>query len=268
MANFNFRNSVVELVSVALLTLIVGLSVGALWWSTAISSPDRVSLVSSFGGVILGATIGAFVSLLVARQASLDARLRDLNAHRLEQRANALRLLVKASLVLSDVTAIRRAIDESLEEANRRQLTNLPMWQRIMPMIGGHVAYEIDSAELAPLIEAGQAELVQDAIEMLMQHRTLIEAVEDYSAKRQKIKEIIEAHHIENDTIIVSSLTKEDKSRLLPYGLELESLITTIRQRLPNLEAQARHVASSIGPAMAKHFDDPTFPQLQPVEGG
>src|SRR6187431_1874317 len=57
--------------------------------------------LDSFWGAVLGSVVGGLISWVLAKQAGAESRQRDAAARDVTDSADALRLMVKASLVLS-----------------------------------------------------------------------------------------------------------------------------------------------------------------------
>ncbi|MDF1609366.1 hypothetical protein PZ897_14370 [Hoeflea sp. YIM 152468] len=221
---------------------------------------EYATLISGFGGALLGAVVGGVISWVLARQSAANTTNRDREARDQDQKGQALRLMVKASLVLSDVVAIKSSIDQSLSEANERGLSHYPVWRRVLPIVSSNQIYQIEAAELAPLMEARANEIVYAATDMLMQHSTLIAALESYSEKRGELKKILKRHTATADGVITSELTESEVAEMAPYEIELESLIKEIRSRLHPVQELAEKVTFGIGPAIQKHYGDRNFP--------
>jgi hypothetical protein len=262
--DFNFQNSTVELVAVAIMSALLGAVASSLFSWDANSPEERATLLSGFGGALLGAAISAFASMILSRQQAKEVLLRDAQASEREDQSCMLSLMIKTSLILSDVVAIRRSIDESLVEANDRNLTHLPLWMRILPIVGKYRTYDVEARELAPLIAMREYDIVYDANNVVMQHASLVEGVKEYSRLRQEVKALTSKHAADPSGILVSEFTEEEMGRLAPYTLELESLIRTIRARLPELQCVAERVTYGIGPAVRRRYPDADFPMFVP----
>lgn len=134
----SLQNSFVELSAFFIFGGVVGGIGGTLYAAQTASSSEYVTLLSGFGGAVVGAAVSAVVSLLVAKQSANETLRRDLQTRAKDQQALALNLMIKSSLILSDIASIQQAIDESFSTANEHRLTHLPTWQRVLPIIGGH----------------------------------------------------------------------------------------------------------------------------------
>lgn len=254
------ENSVVELISVGIFGILAGSLLTLFSLEKFSATSDHATLLAGFGGAVLGSGMSAVVSFILAKQTSAETLRRDNEARRAEQKSYVLRLMVKASIVLSDVIAIQKTIDQSLSNANDRKLTGEPLWKRVLPMVGSHQTFDIDPAELSPIIAAKDNELMQASVTLFMQHRNLLEAIKAYAQKRDKVKDVVTNHFEENQGVITSALTQAQMSALLPLEVELESIITQIRAMLVDLKPTGERVTYSLGPAMRKYLGDNTIP--------
>ncbi len=224
------------------------------------SISDWFALASGFGGALLGAVVGGCISYLLARQTNAETAKRD-GASRLEsKKGEALRLLIKSSLILSQVQATVTSIHRSLENANEHGMGVGPLWERMVPIIGSAPKYAVDASELSPFVEAKEYELVAEFIELVMQHDALNHSVELYSRLRMGLKELISHTEQVDGSMLFSGLTEKEHARILPHLIEIESLAADIKPRSERLLEQARKVTFAIGPAARKHFADPSFP--------
>lgn len=265
------RFSWVELVFVCSLGVVLGLWASQATGDIGTLNSDSATLLSGFGGAVLGAGISALVSFLLAARTARDALERDA-AERLDvEKAKIANLMIKGSLVLSDVVAIKKSIAESLQQANERNLTHLPRWARVLPMIGSPQIFDVDPNELAPLIRAKNNEMMNSVVTMIMQHRNLALAVQTYSEKRGALKDITDMHTMERPGVLSSGLTREQVGKLAPLEMELDSVLHGIEEMIPFVEKLAAHVTFDLGPAMRTYFrsdDIPIFQQGEPESSG
>lgn len=101
------KNSLVELGSVGIFGAMAGGVLALFLADQVASSAEYATLLSGFGGAVLGSGMSAFISVILAKQTSRETLDRDISARNAEQQSNALRLMIKSSLVLSDVVASR-----------------------------------------------------------------------------------------------------------------------------------------------------------------
>ena len=148
--DWSLHNSYVELAAFSIFG-----AVACALLSARIGTPSEyATLLSGFGGALIGAIVSAIVSFILAKQTASETLRRDEASRDAGEAAFPLRLMVKASLVLSEVVSVSRSINESLSEASDRNLTDQPLWRRVLPIIGLGERYSVEAAELAPLMAA------------------------------------------------------------------------------------------------------------------
>jgi hypothetical protein len=194
-------------------------------------APDIAVLIGGIGGGVVGAIVGGAIAWILAHQAAVESRRRDEEERQQAMKSRALRLMVKASLILTDVVGTMQTIDDSLSAANERGLALGPMWQRVMPIVGQQKAFDVDADELAPLIQAKEYALFQEAVDLVMQHQAFVQAVAEYSLKRQALKDHMPAPVAVSGGLVTSPMTAEDMARLAPRTLELARLIHEVAWR-------------------------------------
>lgn len=227
------------------------------------TSADWAALAAGFGGALLGSGISAYVSWLLLRETSKETLKRDKEARDREIQSHATSLMMKASLLLSDVVAVQRSIDESLSEANALGLTSKPLWQRVLPMVGAEKHITLEPLELGALIEAGANDLVYEATDLFQLHPVLVQGIILYNSKRSEVRAISDMNEDAGGGVLNTALTASQVGKLAPLSVELESLIKQIREMLPVVQKKAEAVTYGIGPAMRTRYQS-SFPILAP----
>jgi len=87
--------------------------------SSGFSVADIAVLISGFGGGVLGAAAGGLIAWLLARQSSKAVERRDAESRSDQIRVNGRRLLIKVSLIHSDIVALAAAASGNLSAAAR-----------------------------------------------------------------------------------------------------------------------------------------------------
>ncbi|MBO6857653.1 hypothetical protein [Roseibium sp.] len=229
-------------------------------------TPELISLVSGLGGAVLGALIAGLISWVLARQSAKLTLERDEAAREKEQMGHALSLMIKSSLILSDVVGLGNKIEEALRQTKEIGMPETPLWRRIPPTISHKQIYPVEAIELAPLLEAKEHDLVQTAIEVFLQHATLGTAAEKYNALRSEMKDRIPKHKGTDGNMVHSTLHESEVAALAPHELELETLITEILKSVQALKVSAEKVTFGVGPAIRAHYKTKDFPQLVSVD--
>jgi hypothetical protein len=225
---------------------------------------DWISLWSGLGGAVIGAVIGGLIAWLLALQASRASAERDKKHFEESIKARSLRLMVKSSIMLSDIAGIQRSINESLEAANARGLTNAPLWQRVTPLVGSYSAQPFDADEPAALMALKENDLAQSSIELFQRHENFLIALKLYGEKRQGFAGLVNRHVDLGGGMLSSLLTAEEMNRVAPFAVELESLIAQVREMAPELRELAETVTFGIGPAVRRKLDTTDFPLMAP----
>ncbi|MGV8832975.1 MAG: YtxH domain-containing protein [Devosia sp.] len=224
---------------------------------------DWISLLSGFGGALVGAIVGGAIAWLLAWQASKATERRDITERNQMIKERCLRLMVKASIMLADIAGIQRSIDESLQAANERGLTNAAQWQRVLPLVGSFIAPPFDADEAAALMALKEHPLALDSIELFQRYDNFLIAVKTYSEKRQGVADLMGDHKDMGSGRLSSALSQEQLSRLTPLSIELESLITQIREAGGELRQLAERVTFGIGPAVRAKLKTTDFPVME-----
>jgi gas vesicle protein len=222
---------------------------------------DINNLLSGLVGAVIGAVIGGAISLLLARQASNETAKRDLAAKRERQRAGALRASTKAQQIFTELIATQTLINESIKKADDAGHADGHLWTKVIAPVGGFRPIAIDTDDLVLFVEAEEFDLVNELLQMSMNHETVCEAAKTYAALRSDLKNHMPAHSVQ-DQVLGAFLSEEDLKRLRPRFLELDTLITDMVARLPQYIEQTKSVASRVGPAARKFLKDPRFPRL------
>lgn len=229
----------------------------AAMWLSSLNSPERATLLAGLGGASFGGVVAFTLSLLNSR----ESRLRDENQFRLRERALAQSALIKASMIHSDVSNILDAVNESISRARREEHDEAPLWLSVNVPLGSHQPIAIDASEIAVFMAAGRNDLFSGLVSASMQHAQICEGMNLYIKLRFEIRDMLTADSTVGRTTIIR-MSPEDRIRLSPRTIELETLIIGIHNQLVEYEAAVGKIVDAIGPAMQKYFDDPTFPCL------
>lgn len=96
-----------------------------------------------------------------------------------------------------------------------------------------------------------------------MQHEVLVASIQQYNRVRTKVKDLIPAEALEEDTLFAPA-NERVLLRLTPYTAELDSLMAQIKDRAETQLKRAHELNVSIGETGEKLFG-PGFPQVNPV---
>lgn len=251
-----------------------------LTWNTGstdllgLGGSDWVAVGSGLGGALLGAivagVIAAWLQVKAAdhahglQVAAIDHASKQVEiARKAVARDNAVRLMMRASQILVHIKATVDSLHRQLENANSHGLTGHPLWARVPGIVGSAQPQLFEVEELAPFLEAHEFALVSRCVELGMQHEVLVASIEQYNRVRTKLKDLIPAEALEEDTLFAPANEKV-LLRLTPYTAELDSLMAQIKDRAETQLKRARELNVSIGETGEKLFG-PGFPHVNPA---
>ncbi|MER8388260.1 hypothetical protein NKH14_22565 [Mesorhizobium sp. M1380] len=218
---------------------------------------DAATLWAGFGGAALGAVVGGLI------QAAL-IWLTFRHEKRQRQRGLALRAMFTASIIHSDITSTKGAIDASLQRANEAGLSGQPVHRRVNSIVGLMPAKQLDTDVLAPFLEARELSLVHRYVEMHLKFEALSDMILAFNERSTRVRGMLgEVVASEDGTLVVDASLE---GRLAPIEMELASLISFIRPALQTLELASRSVNLDLGIAARKYFRDKHFPKFVPDE--
>jgi hypothetical protein len=212
---------------------------------SSFSSSDVATLVAAF----FGAGVGGGISWLMARNTSRETLERDENARKQEKRASGLNLLIKHSMLVTEMYAMKNGIETSLAKAQAAGLGHLPLWRRVGGVVGS-ADFKLDPGELLPVLDARKYELMGTIIESFMQHQTLVKSARMYLELRAEAERVMS----------VNVDPTAQATAVAPFELKLESLITAIKARLDDCAPKCRTALFELGPVLKTHLDDDSFP--------
>ncbi|KFL31437.1 hypothetical protein JP75_07735 [Devosia riboflavina] len=227
-----------------------------LWLGFAIS--DWVAIGSGLAGAVIGAVVGGAISAKLQNNAAKDAAKQAEADRTAIARANAIKLMMRASIMLNDVKSTVDAIHNQLDKANQHRLTGAPLWARIAGVVGGSRLQPLEIDELLPFIDARKYDLVSKYVELTMQHEVLNDSVDLYNKLRANLKDMLSATSADG-TLLYTPATPETEAKIRPHTVEMESLIQQIKPRAEAMLKAAIDLNSQIGPAGREMFG-PSFP--------
>lgn len=211
---------------------------------------NGITLLAGFGGAILGSWVSGRIA---KNHAEEDKKSR--------QKTEYFKMMIKASLIQSDFTNLKREMDESIATANGQGFGDRPMWTKVQANPGEFEKINITPDDLVCLFEAREFGILSDLVEIGLKHSRLVAAFNTYSQLRSELKDHMPVHDV-TGPIVGSNLTESDMLRLQPRFFELSSLLESIYQLLPRYLEESEKLSKSLGPAARKYFNDPQFPVL------
>lgn len=222
---------------------------------TTLNTTDVATLIAGFGG----AALGGGISWLMARQTSREAKERDQASRNDQQRARGLHLLLKYSMIVTDLHAMLNAVQTSLENANKAGIGHLPLWNRVGVVVGS-MEFSLDPTDLVPLMDAREYELIATITETFMQHQTLVQSTKMYAELRSEVERLIGSAKQGAGATVYAARNEELNDKVRLYEHKLESLISATIRRLDEWAPKSRSTLFALGPALQKHLGDAGFP--------
>lgn len=224
-----------------------------------VTTDNRVALFAAFGGAIVGALVAGGVQWFISKSSAKRERKNT-------QWQQAVRAMLHANIIYSDVQSHRTWIHRSLNEANDRRLTMAELWQRLIPLVHSSSASPLDVDSLLPFFEAKEFDLVGRYIEMVQRHQQLDQAIATYSEMRMSLGEKLPRTTVTNEGNMHSEIAKEEFGEFVITTTMLNSLAANIREQTEDLGQLAGQVVRAIGPAAKRIFGEKNFPSSEPID--
>ncbi|WP_322514605.1 hypothetical protein SR870_16395 [Rhodopseudomonas palustris] len=189
----------------------------ATWWT----------LLTAFGGSIVGATVSAVVSFSIQKR-NLDAAKRQRDEDKLELRkARGYSLLFKMIKLSSSLENLGKAIQSCFDQAEQHRFEGAP-WQIVQPIVGGPDEVHFAPEEMALLLSIDD-KLFNEIAALDELHNSTVALSNLYGQMRTKVLERFGA--VMSGPIGAIGLTQEEVNWLSPRAAELNSLIEALKQR-------------------------------------
>lgn len=217
--------------------------------------------VSNIISAIVGAGAAAIPAFFLARKASTEALLRDQKIRRSAQKAAMLRATVKLTKIVNGLGGLNQHIERSIASAETGMPENPYLWSKVTPIIGlGERTVAFDADELAPLLEIGEANLLNDLLELSARYTAINEGLDTYTHRRTLLTDQLSVTM--QGRVGRAGLTDEENAAFVPRFIELDSLVVQFRKMSHSYYASALDIGARFGPAAKRATDDPSFPGL------
>jgi hypothetical protein len=221
--------------------------------SIGLQSSTFKDVMLSFGGAILGATLGAFASrnLWFEQQNELE-------------RVNAYSLMLKIQQATSDLLSVQKSFKLSISESEKILPKSVKLWQRMQPLAGVPRRVDHQPSDLLVFFRAKDYSLLEDTILLFARHESTMDHVRVFNRLREEIRNLMPNAFelISGSGALKTILTPEQASALMPREVELESLATQIMENIEEDVELGNRLVSKIGPVCGRVFNDNSFPQL------
>jgi hypothetical protein len=223
------------------------------WWD----SP----LWSGLLGAIVGGTISAVVSFVLAWQAGRETLRRDADQRKAQELALQRIGVIKTKSIVDALIEAGRTIVEMLEFAKAQGFEKFDLWQKVQPIIGAHPPYRFDPAELG-LFHTIDSHLGHELSLLEAKVAADLNALEIYGRRRLELTDGLPAK-VEGDTLRFTRLTEEQAAFIEPRAAELNKLILDLMDGIATDLEYGLKVGPTIGPKSASYFKLKTAPGVE-----
>ncbi|MBU6464092.1 MAG: hypothetical protein KGK01_09860 [Bradyrhizobium sp.] len=206
---------------------------------------------SNVASIIFGATISAIVSYALQRNSFAEAR-RIKEHDRYEVRkAQAYSLFFKMIRIHSTIVLLRKAVSDSISQADGKGLKSASLWQKIQPFGNLPPRVKFTSDEMALLLSL-DITLFNEAGPYDDIHNSFLDLCELYGVKRYALMEKFGAKMAGG--IGITGLTQAESDWLSPRAFELNGLATVMLQRAQHDAVEAKGILERMHALFVKHF--------------
>lgn len=227
---------------------------------------DWVTIGVGVGGALLGALAGGWISFRQARSDRDHQERQELRAKLVRDKALLVKAQFQASLILSDAEATVTAIEDSIAKTAEAGLSDAPLFNRIMPIVGFMTTPPTDIETIGPLIDAKENGLVQEYFELHAKHEVLTQSLRRFDQVKEDLNERVSPFMTWHEGLVQVELTPQREAQLRPFFDSANSLAEQIQVMALEVRRLARSTTYGIGPAARRIYNDDTFPILIPKE--
>lgn len=228
---------------------------------------EWVTIGVGVGGALLGALAGGWISFRQARSDRDHHESQETKVKLARDKALLVKAQFQASLILADVEATVSAIEVSITKTAEAGLSEAPLFNRIMPIVGFMTTPLVDIETISPLIDAKENRLVQDYFEMHAKHEVLTQSLRRFDQVKEDLNERVSPFMTWHEGLVQVEMTPQREAQLKPFFDSANSLAEQIQVMAIEVQRLARSTTYGIGPAARRIYNDDKFPILVPKEG-
>lgn len=225
--------------------------------SSALSVTEWTTLISGFGGALLGAAIGAAASYVTARHAAKETRLRDEAAQEDMERSAALRMMVKASNLANSIETMIGHVMKGVERDYHRAMPVERLWTYVQPTtMATRTPLEFEAADFVFLLKGNHGELINRSLMLATRVAALEAGFDAYSTLRTAMQSFLE-DYTRFDSQLGASVTEVPKSmsnKVHLRSLEMDNLIKDILRNAYEYKEDAEKVCQELNKAATEVF--------------
>ena len=150
------------------------------------SPSDFATMISGFGGAILGAVIGGVISLRLAQQTANDAQRSAFIKETKELKAGLLQVQLKTLQLSNNFHTIKSAIDEGAKIAAVR---DQPIWKFVRHSSGPNESVRFEPRDFVPLVHGDGTNLITGLSLLADRYQAASNGFREYSRLRAEFQE-------------------------------------------------------------------------------
>ena len=150
------------------------------------NSSDYATMISGFGGAVLGAVIGGLISWLLARQTASEAQSAAFIKETKELKAGLLQVQLKTLQLSNNFHTMKSAIDEGAKIAAAREQ---PIWKFVRHSSGPNESVRFEPGDFVPLVHGDGTNLITSLSLLADRYQAASNGFREYSRLRAEFQE-------------------------------------------------------------------------------
>jgi hypothetical protein len=209
------------------------------------------TVVSAFGGTIIGAFLGGVISLFLQRKSFAEAKaVRDTDRREV-RKALGYALFFKMIRLSSDLAQLGQPAQVAAEKAEREG--NSALWPKVLPIAPLPDPIKFSPEEMA-LVLSLDNELFNDMAALDDLHKSVVELFRVYADMRRELTNTLRPSMVVGQ-VGTTVLTKEERDRIQPLSVELDVLIRGMAERTQQDGKIAWDCLARLHSVLEKEFD-------------
>ena len=225
-----------------------------------LSPPDWWTIGLTGAATILGAFIGAYVSLLVARQTAKESRTAADAVRREAEEAATLRIEVQLMQLVNATAGYHLAAERRIKAAKEKLgKGDVDTWLVMVSFAGKPTEININADDLVAFTRAREFGYVTRLLYAFSVYNAMIYGAEAHGHRRDELMQKITPETMQG-LIGTIALNSDELRELAPHIATVKDLAEQIREGMKEAHQLASSVLDEFGPIVRKYFKDPSFP--------
>jgi len=226
------------------------------WWYEILQ--DAKAVVPT----VVGGLIAAITGYCLAHKASKETLKRDRVSRLENQKAAALRAVVKLLSIVNGMATLHRQLEGMICDADAQGHSELSLWQKVKPIIGftDH-SIRFEAEEVAVFV-AKEVDYANELLLLADRYATLESAFRTYERRRAELTDDFPATTTMIGAVGTTFFTEEQGRRVAPRAAELNTMVEELRRFASEDYETALRLAEQFGRKARVQLNDPNFPLL------